>query len=316
MRLFLGIDGGQSSTTALIADETGKVLGMGRGGPCNHVAASEGRAKFLNAIGGCVEAACSQAGVNKEVVTFDSVCGGFSGGPADKEGLMMELVRARQMTVTTDAVIALSGAHAGKPGIITIAGTGSISYGRNAAKKIARAGGWGYVFGDEGGAFDIVRQAVRAALRHEEGWGPQTALSGLLLAETGAAGMNDLMHRFYTMDFPRPKIASFSKLVDSAALNGDAVARNILNSAAQELATITTAVRDQLFEAREAVFISPIGGVFHSGFLAQRFQMLVELTDGNLVHAPQYGPAAGAVIEALAAAGLAPELTTIPESEK
>ena len=59
--------------------------------------------------------------------------------------------------------------------MICIAGTGSIAYGRNAARKFARVGGWGYIFGDEGGGFDLTRQALRAILRHEEGWGPQNS---------------------------------------------------------------------------------------------------------------------------------------------
>ncbi|MEP6539814.1 MAG: BadF/BadG/BcrA/BcrD ATPase family protein, partial [Bryobacteraceae bacterium] len=214
MKLYLGVDGGQSSTTALIGDETGRVIGGGRGGPCNHVKGPEGRSKFLNAIAGCTAAACAQATLDNAAVVFESACLGFSGGPADKEALLDEILKTKQRIVTTDAMIALSGAMAGGPGIITIAGTGSIAYGRNREKRIARAGGWGYIYGDEGGGFDITRQAVRAALRHEEGWGPATSLRELLLSETGATDVNDLLHRFYTTDYPRPKIASFSTLVD------------------------------------------------------------------------------------------------------
>ena len=91
-------------------------------------------------------------------------------------------------------MVALAGAHAGEPGIITVAGTGTISFGRNAAGKYARAGGWGYVYGDEGGGFDIVRQAVRAILRYEEGWGPPTLLTAKLLEATGMKLANDLLH--------------------------------------------------------------------------------------------------------------------------
>ena len=65
--------------------------------------------------------------------------------------------------------------------MICIAGTGSIAYGRNANRKFARVGGWGYIFGDEGGGFDLTRQALRAILRHEEGWGPDTVLRSMLL---------------------------------------------------------------------------------------------------------------------------------------
>src|SRR5208282_6278819 len=103
-------------------------------------------------------------------------------------------LRAEQMMVTTDAAIALSGATATGQGIAAIAGTGSIAFGRNAEGRTARTGGWGYIFGDEGGAFDIARQALRAALRMEEGWGPETALRRMLLEATGAATVNQAQH--------------------------------------------------------------------------------------------------------------------------
>src|SRR5687768_8175769 len=149
MRLFLGIDGGQSSTTAVIGDETGRVLGTGSGGPCNHVEGPAGKPKFISAISGCLEQACIEAGLKAPAVEFETACAGFSGGPADKQTLLGEIVRAGRVHVTTDAIVALAGATGGAPGIITIAGTGSISYGVNATKKFSRAGGWGYIFGDE-----------------------------------------------------------------------------------------------------------------------------------------------------------------------
>jgi N-acetylglucosamine kinase-like BadF-type ATPase len=312
MRLFLGIDGGQSSTTAVIGDENGRVLGSGRGGPCNHVGAAEGRAKFFSAVGGCLDAACSEAGLDRASVRFDSVCAGFSGGAEDKEHYLRELVPANQMVVTIDPLIALAGATAGAPGIITIAGTGSISWGRNGKRKVARAGGWGYIFGDEGGGFDLTRQALRAILRHEEGWGPPTSLHEMLLEETGARDANDLLHRFYTVEYPRPQIASYSKLVDRAAREGDPVARNILLNAAQQLATSTSAVRAHIFEQREPVTIAYVGGVFKSELLLERFRLLVELEDGNSVSAPKYGPGTGALIEAYTAAGVQVTLTNVP----
>ena len=309
---FLGVDGGQSSTTALIGDGTGRVIGYGRGGPCNHVKTGDGRAKFVNAIGGCVGAACAQAGLDASTVSFRSAALGFSGGPADKEALLREILRAGQMTVTNDGVIALTGATAGAPGIIAIAGTGQLSIGRNAAGKLARAGGWGYVFGDEGGGFDIARQALRAALRQHEGWGPQTALHDALLAETGARDANELMHRFYTTDWPRPKISALSKLVDAAAGEGDELATQILLDAARAQAGYASAVRGQLFAEGEAVVVAYIGGVWRSDMLRERFTALMELTGGVRVTAPLLGPAAGALLDAYRASGRAVALAGVP----
>jgi N-acetylglucosamine kinase-like BadF-type ATPase len=210
---FLGVDGGQSSTYALIGDANGRVLGGGRGGPSNHVGASEGRAKFTDAIQTCLSAACASADLDAATIRFAVACLGFSGGPADKESILREILRSDRTIVTHDALIALSGATGGEPGVITIAGTGSIAFGRNASGKTARAGGWGYVFGDEGGGFGIVRQALGAALKLEESWGEPTSLRQMFLDQTGASDINDLLHRFYTPEFPRPRIAGFAELM-------------------------------------------------------------------------------------------------------
>ena len=301
-RWFLGVDGGQSSTSALIGDESGRVVGVGYAGPCNHVSSAESEMRFRDAIGGAVSAALQGAGLAQ--VHFAAACLGLSGGPADKEALVRELVPAEQYRISNDAVIALLGATGGAPGVIAIAGTGSIAYGRNAEGRNARAGGWGYVFGDEGGAFDLVRQAVRAALRQEEGWGHSTALREALLEVTGAPNVNDLLHRFYTPDYPRARIASYAPLVDEAARSGDAAARDILHSAAQALATFVAAVRRQLFHRGELARISYIGGVFRSEILRERFAMLVQLESDAPVHPPAMGPAAGALIEAYQMTGL------------
>jgi N-acetylglucosamine kinase-like BadF-type ATPase len=309
VKFFLGVDGGQTSTTAFVGDESGSVVGVGRGGPCNHVGKAEGREKFLRAVGGCLRAA------GFENAEFEAACLGFSGGAADKNAYVRELIRAKHYLVTHDAFVALVGATAGEPGVISIAGTGSIAFGRNSEGKTARAGGWGYVFGDEGGGFDIVRQALRAALREEEGWGPKTLLRGALVSSAGATGANDLLHRFYTDAYPRERVAAFAKLVDRIARDGDVVAREILLTGAQQLATLASAVRAQLFDAKTICSIRYLGGVFRSEILLGRYRMLLELDEGNRVAEPVYGPAAGALIEAYRIAGLSVPLKDVP-SEK
>jgi N-acetylglucosamine kinase-like BadF-type ATPase len=312
MRFFLGVDGGQSGTTALVGDEAGRVLGAGRGGPCNHAEAPEGRQKLMRAVSGAVGEACGQAGLDPRFVRFAAACFGMSGGPEDKQAILHEILAADAVVVTDDAVIALAGATAGEPGIVTIAGTGSIAFGRNAAGRTARAGGWGYIFGDEGGGFDIARQALRAALRSEEGWGPPTALLPALLDATGSADANRAMHRFYTPEWSRPRVAALARLVDDAAMAGDAAARDILHNAAQQLATLTSSVRGQLWEPGEPAHVAWTGGVFHSQILLERYRCLVELEDGNRAGPAEYAPAAGALIEAYRAAGMCPPLSGAP----
>ncbi len=190
---------------------------MGEAGPCNHAGADEGRAKLERAVIGSVAAACIQAGLDLAVVRFEAACFGMSGGPEDKEAILASILRTNRLTVTNDAAIALAGATATGQGIVTIAGTGSIAFGRNAEGRTARAGGWGYIFGDEGGAFDIVRQALRAALRMEEGWGARTGLRAAILEATGSRDANESLHRMYTADWPRDRVATLAPLVDAAA---------------------------------------------------------------------------------------------------
>jgi len=312
-KLFLGVDGGQSTTTALIGDETGRILGAGQGGPCNHVGAAEGRAKLTRAVQESLTRACAQANLDPAQIHYEAACFGMSGGPEDKEAILTEILPVTQLIVTHDGLIALSGATAGEPGIVTIAGTGCIVFGRNAAGRAARASGWGYIFGDEGAGFDITRQSLRAALRYEEGWGPATLLHDLLLQATGSKDANQVLHRFYTDEYPRPRIASLSRLADEAAIAGNPVAAGILHNAAQQLASLTAAIRQQLWKAGEPAQVAYVGGVYRSQILLERFRLLVEMENGNRCQPPVYGPAAGALIEAYRAAGLHPPLSHVPE---
>ena len=304
MRLFLGVDGGQSGTTAVIGDETGRILGTGEAGPCNHAAAGEGRAKLERAIAGSVGAACTQAGLDAAAVRFEAACFGMSGGPDDKREILAAALRVERLVVTDDAVIALAGAIGTGQGIITIAGTGSIAFGRNPAGRTARAGGWGYIFGDEGGGFDIARQAARAVLRLEEGWGPPTVLRETLLGATGSENANQMLHRFYSGEWPRSRVATLARLVDGAAVEKDAVARAILRGAAQQLAMLAGAVREELWAPGAELEIAYIGGVFQSRLLLESFRALVELQEGVRCGAPRRGPAEGALREAYRSAGV------------
>jgi N-acetylglucosamine kinase-like BadF-type ATPase len=198
---------------------------------------------------------------------------------------------------------------------VTIAGTGSIAFGRNADGRTARAGGWGYVFGDEGGAFDLVRRALRAVLSNEEGWGPPTRLREPLLEATGAADANDMLHRFYTPDYPRQRVAALAVLVEHADAAGDKVAHDILMGSAHTLATLAASVRRNLFTGNSPALVCYVGGVFRCRPILERFRLLVEMEEGNRFAAPLHGPAAGALIEAYRLGGIQCDLKDVPEEK-
>jgi N-acetylglucosamine kinase-like BadF-type ATPase len=284
----------------VVGDETGRILGWATGGPCNHAAGADAIAKFKRVISDCISRALDNAGLRREQ-PFRAACLGMSGGPDDKAGLLAGMVAAEHLTVTHDAEIALAGALNGEPGVIVIAGTGAIAFGRNESGETARAGGWGYIFGDEGGAFGIVREALRAILREHEGWGPRTALTPALLETTGAANANQLLHLWYTPDWPRSRVAALAPLVSRMAEEGDPIARGIMESSARDLALLAGSVRAQLWgdgiggSDAKGVPVSWTGGVFSSGILRERFRTLVELGGGKPVE-PVHGAGVGALL--------------------
>ena len=126
-------------------------------------------------------------------------------------------------------------------------------------------------------------------MRLEEGWGPPTALRETLLAATGSATANEMLHRFYTDEWPRSRVATLARVVDAAATESDAVALGILSGAAQHLAMLAGAVREDLWSPGSAVEVAYIGGVFQSGGSLENFRTLVELQDGCAVRTAAAG---------------------------
>ena len=300
---FLGVNGGQSSTIAVIGDSQGRILGWATAGPCNHMAAAEARAKFLGTMRECVANAGAQAGNEPRDLRFRAACLGMSGGPEDKAALLREAVAAEHLIVTHDARIALAGAMSGGPGTIVIAGTGSIAYGENERRESARAGGWGYIFGDEGSGFDIVRQALRAILRQHEGWDTD-GTAPALLETTETTDANAALHRFYTPEWPRSRVAALARVVGDIAEEGDPVAVEILHGAAHSLAMLAASVRRQLWSDNSVSKVAWVGGVFNSAIVLERFRTLTELDGTVSAAAPCHGPAVGALLLAWRAAGV------------
>ena len=301
-RLFLGVDGGQSSTRAVIGDESGRVLSRAVGAPCNRATPGSGEARLRETTKQLLRDTLRRAGLATES-EFEAACFGMSGGPDDKRSLLAGLVSSAAVEVTNDAETALDGATGGGPGTVVIAGTGSIALARNRAGKLARCGGWGYVFGDEGGAFDIVRRALREALAAEEGWGPPTELGRALLGATGSGTVSDAMHRFYDPDWPRSRIASLAPFVDEIGARGDGRAQAVLQEAGEALATLAVHAVGALEEPLPQANVYPCGSVFSSSRVHDGFSNRLRaagLTEGQ----PAHDAATGALLRAYRARGL------------
>ncbi len=303
-RFFLGVDAGQSSTRAAIGDATGRVLGRAEGGPCVHPTSGGAKAALESTLRSLLSTALDAAGLPGETV-FEGACYGLSGAFEEAYAIAAGLAPCEIITNSTDAEVALEGAAAGGPGIVVIAGTGSMAQARDARSNSARCGGWGYVFGDNGSAFDIVRRGLRKALADEEGWGELTALSSMFLEVTGATTVNEALHQLYLPDWPRDRIAALAARVDLVAHRGDLCARAIMEEAGDTLGTLALRASRALPPGSRPSTAYPIGGVFASGFVRDAFATRIR-AEGLQLGRPRHDGAVGALLLAYRSCGVTP----------
>ncbi len=295
MRLFLGVDGGQSHTEALVADETGRVLGRGLGGPSNHAEQPGGRERLRDAVVSSVSGALQAIGCVLGETVFEAAHFGMTGGADFKEEIISGIVRSKILNVGDDAPTALRGATGGRPGIVVIAGTGSVVYGVNDGRE-ARAGGLGYVFSDEGSGFWIAAETIRAAILEQDGIAAGTGTVPLVLGFFGVEQIRELTTRFYNGFVTREAIAALARRVAETAADGDPFCTGLLERGAAELALKVSAVAKQL-EFEGDFPVAGVGGVFRGSVFRRAFGREIErLVPGAAFIEPLLGPAAGALL--------------------
>ncbi len=250
MPLYLGIDGGGSKTTCAAGDES-RVLATATTGGSNVVRLGEATAR--QNLHGAITQACAQAGVEPREV--ESVVIGVAGATVRSytdalRRLVAEIVPGR-VDIVGDNVIALEAAFAGGPGVVVIAGTGSIAFGRNARGQTARAGGYGFEVSDEGSGHWIGRRLVAAALRaHDAG---EDILLNAVLAAWKLVSLEQLVQ--VANGTPR---SDFSQLFPVAIAVAEAAP--ILDAAGRELAGLAMSVMPRLFAAEEEKIALAVGG--------------------------------------------------------
>ena len=307
MAYFLGIDGGATSTTCAVCDHDGRVLGIGHGGPSNHILAPGGEARARQAVETALEAAAAAAGLRR--IEFESAHLGMTGINRDTEAARVlasatsNVLSARIVQIDNDASVALAGALACRPGVVVIAGTGSVAFGRDPSGREARAGGWGYIFGDEGSAFAIGLAGVRAALRARDRAGPGTALEAEIPDRFGKS-LWEIPLLFYEGRIQRAEVAALAPVVTGTAAAGDPVARALVDKAAHELAATAAAVIARLTWPDGTVALAPVGGVFNAGrvILGPLKAAVAETAPAAVLVPPRFPPPVGALLLALAAA--------------
>jgi glucosamine kinase len=255
--LFLGIDGGGSKTTCLLGDEV-SVLGRGAGAGSNIVRLGEESAQ--KSLSHAILQACSAANRNPRQIS--RTCIGIAGGTSQQVSaavrkIVSEVV-AGEIEIVGDMVIALHAAFGLAPGVIVVAGTGSIAYGRNSDGDTSRAGGWGFAISDEGSGHWIGRAAIAAMLRsYDEG--KQTDLLENILNVWCLDRCEQLVLAANAV--PGPNFAALFPAIMAAADAGDAIARQVLEQAGRELSGLAKVVIGRLFRQGQTANIAMTGSV-------------------------------------------------------
>jgi len=303
--IVVGIDGGGSRTHAIVADDAGATLGQATGAGSSvrrgHI---DEPADVIAAVVRDALASCGMAHTAPRVL-FAGVAG--AGRDAERQALQHALMSrnlAADVVVEPDFSIALDDAFGGGSGVLLIAGTGSVAFGRGPTGATARCGGWGPVCGDEGSGAWLGRRALSVVTAASDGREPATALTGAVLT---AAEVNEATELIaWAADATPAKVASLAPVVFTVADAGDLRANALVSLAVEELALHVRSLARQLFgDERESVPVALSGGLLQRGStlrkrLEHRLKAAVpgaQLRPGDVV------PARGAVRGALRITG-------------
>lgn len=270
--IVLAIDGGGTTTRCIAIDSDGFIRGTGSGGPSNHILSP---LDVVNAsIRQAIEETLRTARIGPQAVGCISL--GTAGiGPNGEgkeviEDIAREVLPAETILATGDMVIAFHGAILEGYGVVANAGTGSVVYGVSPAGANRQVGGWGHILGDEGSAYAVALEGLRAGARHFDGRGEFTTLVDRIPEALDVSDYIQVALKIYGLNMAREEIAALARTVDAAARNGDTVSRRILCTAGEELALgVIVAVRELGMEDIDLP-VSYIGSVFDSGELIVR----------------------------------------------
>jgi N-acetylglucosamine kinase-like BadF-type ATPase len=302
MGIVIGIDGGGTTTKALAAGTDGRIIGYGESGPAN--CQTVGMNQAGQAVWEAVRDALGDVSLIPSAYFLGMAGVGRAGVKVNFCNLIAELAQPAVVTVETDAYIALAGGTICRPGVVVIAGTGAVAFGVNPLGREAYSGGWGYLLGDEGSAYDLGRRGMIAVLQESDGRGPATALTDCLLEYLGLPDrlqIDQIIRIIYRPEIDRRLIADFAPMVTREADAGDRVALRILKTAAWELSLVAGAVLKKLNFGAGPGEVIITGGVFDSApLLVELFTTYLKRRAPDFaVVRPRFKPVVGALLLAL-----------------
>ena len=274
-----------------------QVIGQGLAGPSNPLRV--GITNAATAVREAIDKACAMAKLRRTDLVAAEI--GLAGARRRelRERMRESLANLGIGTidVVTDADIALYGATGGAPGLVVIAGTGSICCGINSRGKSFCAGGWGPIAGDEGGGAWLARRALRAIAYALDGRGPKTSLTEMACTYFHVTTADDLTTAIYAPSITNERLAGFGKDVVEAAKLKDPVAQQIISEGGSELGNAAVAVIRNLQMERERFQIAYVGGVFRAGgelFLGPLRAEVKRVAPRAYFEPPHFAPAVAA----------------------
>lgn len=262
----IGIDAGGSTTQACLASSNGTILAARQAGTGNVQAI--GIEGFVETVSQLVQDLCKAANVPRSAIRRIEIGAAGLDREREKEKVLSALSStglAESFGIQADSLIALYAGTMGEPGIVLIAGTGSIADGINACGTRCRVGGWGYLLGDEGSGYAIGRAALQAVARAADGRGRKTRLIQRILSHFQVASPSDLIGAVYHPPLSPRDVAALAVFVGEEAAKGDQPAREILEEAAEELALAVYTVAARLEIAAQPLTVHLAGGLFKMG---------------------------------------------------
>ena len=310
----LGVDGGGSATRSVIISTEGEVLATAEAGPSNPITIGAERA--LANILEAVDEASARCGVHEFLASRLGVAG------TDRSRLRQELLDGMRPSfgdtaIVSDAASALAGGTGCRPGVVVIAGTGSIAYGENRLGETARAGGWGWRLGDEGSGYTIGLKAILTALRAHDGRGPETVLKQKIVSHLGLGRLEDIIDWIYEPSREPRDIAYLVPLVREAEAEGDEAAALLMAEAGAELGFVANAVIRRLGMSGEFP-VSLNGGVFKqpSGYIIAFEEVVRREAPECALIKPRMPPLLGSGLLALKSLGVTIDEALLQRVEK
>ncbi|MFQ5630589.1 MAG: N-acetylglucosamine kinase [bacterium] len=268
----IGIDGGGTKSTACLMSGEGILHARTEVGATNYN--KEAALKIVGEIGNAVDQLLRKAKKTTHKPDVLAACLSGLGREDAREHIKQLLTEkdiAHQVFAESDAMAALYGAFAGRAGIMVIAGTGSVAFGKSQAGEIFRCGGWGYLLGDEGSGFDIGRNGINAALKDCDARGPSTSLRKRFEQHFQVQAIDQAVTTIYANNATRGALAQFAPVVFEEAAKGDIVAQEILNSAAGELAQLVLTIARKM-EITGQISVALMGKIFQNTIITKNLK--------------------------------------------